>query len=141
MIFQVVFSVGQFADLPLARSEVRKRLYGRLRREGIRRNFTYDLEHYRDQLRGFYLAKSATRTYAVTQFQSTNARRAFPSFDEPAFKATFSIALTVDSSATVISTMVSRAVMRKPYATPAPAATRVPRHSPPSGAARGDFAR
>jgi small-conductance mechanosensitive channel len=35
MIFQVVFSVGQFADLPLARSEMRKRLYGRLRRESI----------------------------------------------------------------------------------------------------------
>jgi small-conductance mechanosensitive channel len=39
MIFQVVFSVGQFADLPRARSEVRKRLYSRLRREGIEINF------------------------------------------------------------------------------------------------------
>jgi small-conductance mechanosensitive channel len=39
MIFQVVFSVGQFADLPLARSEVRKRLYGRLRREGVEISF------------------------------------------------------------------------------------------------------
>jgi small-conductance mechanosensitive channel len=35
MIFQVVFSVGQFADLPLARSEMRKRLYRRLRGESI----------------------------------------------------------------------------------------------------------
>jgi small-conductance mechanosensitive channel len=39
MIFQVVFSVGQFADLPLARSEVRKRIYSRLRRENIEINF------------------------------------------------------------------------------------------------------
>lgn len=39
MIFQVVFSIGQFGDLPMARSEVRKRLYNRLRREGIEISF------------------------------------------------------------------------------------------------------
>ena len=47
-----------------------------------------------DKLRGFYLSKTKTRNYAVTQFESTDARRAFPSFDEPALKATFDIALT-----------------------------------------------
>jgi len=35
LIFQVVFSVSKFADLPLARSEVRKRIFRRLRKEGI----------------------------------------------------------------------------------------------------------
>ena len=32
-----------------------------------------------DKLRGFYLSKTAKRNYAVTQFESTDARRAFPS--------------------------------------------------------------
>ncbi len=56
-----------------------------------------------DKLRGFYLSKTKTRNYAVTQFEPTDARRAFPSFDEPALKATFDIALTVDARDTVIS--------------------------------------
>ena len=56
-----------------------------------------------DKLRGFYLAKTKLRNYAITQFESTDARRAFPSFDEPALKATFDIALTVDQGDTAIS--------------------------------------
>jgi aminopeptidase N/puromycin-sensitive aminopeptidase len=56
-----------------------------------------------DQLRGFYLSKTARRNYAVTQFEATDARRAFPSFDEPAFKATFDVSLIVDTNDTAIS--------------------------------------
>ncbi len=55
------------------------------------------------ELRGFYLSKTARRNYAVTQFESTDARRAFPSFDEPAFKATYDISLVVDTGDTGIS--------------------------------------
>ena len=55
------------------------------------------------ELRGFYLSKTAKRNYAVTQFESTDARRAFPSFDEPAFKATYDVTLIVDASDTAIS--------------------------------------
>ncbi len=56
-----------------------------------------------DKLRGFYKSVANGRTYAVSQMEATDARRAFPSFDEPRFKATFDISLTVDASDTAIS--------------------------------------
>jgi aminopeptidase N len=65
-----------------------------------------------DQLRGFYLVTTATRRYAATQFEATDARRAFPCFDEPAMKATFSLRLIVDAGDTAIS--------NNPIATDAP---------------------
>jgi aminopeptidase N len=55
------------------------------------------------QLRGFYLSKTKRRNYAVTQFEPTDARRAFPSWDEPAFKATYSVTLVVNKGDTAIS--------------------------------------
>ncbi|HEY4382475.1 MAG TPA: M1 family aminopeptidase [Acidobacteriaceae bacterium] len=55
-----------------------------------------------DKLRGFYLSKTKARNYGVTQFEATDARRAFPCFDEPALKATFDVTLVVDLGDTVI---------------------------------------
>ena len=56
-----------------------------------------------NELRGFYLSKTERRNYAVTQFEPTDARRAFPCFDEPAFKAAFDVSLVVDQNDTGIS--------------------------------------
>jgi aminopeptidase N/puromycin-sensitive aminopeptidase len=56
-----------------------------------------------NELRGFYLSKTAKRNYAVTQFEATDARRAFPCFDEPAFKATYDVSLVIDAADTAIS--------------------------------------
>ena len=53
-----------------------------------------------DKLRGFYRstfedADGEERTIAVTQFEATDARRAFPCWDEPEHKAIFSVTLVV----------------------------------------------
>ncbi len=53
-----------------------------------------------DQLRGFYRSQYTTpegedRYMAATQFEATDARRAFPCWDEPARKAAFRVTLIV----------------------------------------------
>ncbi len=53
-----------------------------------------------DHLRGFYRSTftddhGVTHTIATTQFESNDARRAFPCWDEPSFKATYEVTLTV----------------------------------------------
>ncbi len=54
-----------------------------------------------DKLRGFYRSTfvdqaGVTRTIATSQMESTDARRAFPCFDEPDRKAVFEITLVID---------------------------------------------
>jgi puromycin-sensitive aminopeptidase len=56
-----------------------------------------------DKLHGFYRStfvdgSGAEHTIATTQMESTDARRAFPCFDEPELKATFEVTLVVDDA-------------------------------------------
>jgi aminopeptidase N len=55
-----------------------------------------------DKLRGFYLSEANGRRYAITQMEPTDARRAFPGFDEPVYKATFDVSLTIDAGDSAI---------------------------------------
>jgi len=57
-----------------------------------------------NEMRGFYLGKDDQgRKYAATQFEATDARRAYPSFDEPAYKATFDITAVAPKGMVAIS--------------------------------------
>jgi aminopeptidase 2 len=63
-----------------------------------------------DNMAGFYRssfkAEDGSTTYmATTQMEPTDARRAFPCFDEPALKAKFTVTLVADDKMTCLSNM------------------------------------
>lgn len=62
-----------------------------------------------DQMRGFYRSvyeyDREKKNMAVTQFEAADARRCFPCWDEPAFKATFKMTLEVPSELIALSNM------------------------------------
>lgn len=63
-----------------------------------------------DNMAGFYrssykMPNGETKYIASTQMEPTDARRAFPCFDEPALKAKFTVTLIADKSMTCISNM------------------------------------
>ncbi|MBX9688931.1 MAG: ERAP1-like C-terminal domain-containing protein [Candidatus Obscuribacterales bacterium] len=61
-----------------------------------------------DKLHGFYRStyndeSGNKRVLGTTQFEATDARRAFPCFDEPDFKAVYKVVLVIDEKLTAIS--------------------------------------
>ena len=56
-----------------------------------------------DRQEGLFRVTKGGARYAFTQFEPTFARRAFPSFDEPAFKAPFTVTLQVPKGDAVVS--------------------------------------
>lgn len=68
----------------------------------LKQTFTGQLN---DQMAGFYRASSKGKYLAVSQFEPTDARRAFPCFDEPALKAQYTVTLIADKHMTCLSNM------------------------------------
>jgi tricorn protease interacting factor F2/3 len=56
-------------------------------------------------LTGFYLAKAEDSEMFTTQFESSGARRTFPCMDHPAYKAHFSLSLTIREHLDAVSNM------------------------------------
>lgn len=67
-----------------------------------------------ENLRGFYKSKyeidGVTKNIATTQFEATDARRAFPCFDEPAQKAVFDVHFIIPGTHTAISNTLPKTV-------------------------------
>ncbi|OGE42848.1 hypothetical protein A3B45_01240 [Candidatus Daviesbacteria bacterium RIFCSPLOWO2_01_FULL_39_12] len=68
-----------------------------------------------DKMRGFYRSKytheGSDKHLAATQFESTDARRAFPCFDEPSQKAIFDVTLMIPANTVAISNTVETSVL------------------------------
>ncbi len=67
-----------------------------------------------DKMRGFYrsryLFEGKEKHMATTQFEATDARMAFPCFDEPAHKAIFDVTLQIPNDLTAISNTIETEV-------------------------------
>lgn len=66
-----------------------------------------------DQMAGFYRSSykddnGNTKYLATTQFEATDARRAFPSFDEPLLKSVFEVTLIADKDLTTLANMLPK---------------------------------
>lgn len=72
-----------------------------------------------DKMAGFYRSaygKGKEKKYLLTtQFEATDARRAFPCFDEPDLKATFDLTLIIDGKLEAISNMPVKSTRRTGY--------------------------
>jgi len=84
--------------------------------EAISGEFEIQIDYYGEinrSMAGFYRSQykldGREHPIAVTQFQESDARRAFPCMDHPAYKAKFEVALTIDETLEAISNTRVRA--------------------------------
>jgi puromycin-sensitive aminopeptidase len=68
-----------------------------------------------ERLRGFYRSQKDGVRYAATQFEAADARRAFPCFDEPEFKARFALTLVVPPGVVAVSNGPQQTVRTLPH--------------------------
>ncbi len=100
---------GEFVDCPFDSDAPKGRLKISLPKEVVGKILLrIDYEGLiNDRMAGFYrsrfVADGKERHIAVTQFQETDARRAFPCFDQPVKKASFDVEMIVDGDFTAIS--------------------------------------
>ncbi len=102
---------GERLDATVVLDEVTERAHLTLSREVPRGPAIVSLRfrgHLNDKLRGFYRSRftdqaGVERVIATTQFEATDARRAFPCWDEPDCKAIFAITMVFDGSLTAVS--------------------------------------
>ncbi len=94
---------GASADVPETRVSV---LSGREQFVGLafdpplatgthRLTLTFEAEQSRNSTRGIFALEDNGAWYAMTQFEATSARRAFPCFDEPGYKTPWQLTLRV----------------------------------------------
>ena len=101
---------GRTFPLSVSANEDAQQSTLRLDGEAPAGQYTLDLQFtgiLNNKLRGFYLSKytdaqGKQQHIATTKFEPSDARRAFPCFDEPHFKATFQVSLLIDQNLTAI---------------------------------------
>ena len=111
LVIKKVSVNGKTADFSLRRAKgelsIKKTLKGKT---------TVDLEfsgNIGQTLTGFYLAKAGDEEMFTTQFESSGARRTFPCIDHPAYKASFSLSLTINENLDAVSNMPVKSERKK----------------------------
>jgi alanyl aminopeptidase len=79
-----------------------------------------------NELSGLYRVKDGDGWYAFTQFEATDARRAFPCFDDPTYKVPFTVAITTPPGTIAVANTPEAKRMTPPAGAPgvAPGSTR-----------------
>jgi len=96
-----------------------------------------------DELKGFYRSvwtddAGKDHVIATTQFEATDARRAFPCFDEPEMKATFAVAMNIPHDYTALSAMSVESIATMSVSAPAGLQGLHGTHSDGTGTSDGD---